>query len=204
MQDLPSTGAAPQRRRILVIDGHPRAGSLCAALAARYAAGARQAGHDVRELSLRTLRFDPLLNEEGHGEQALEPDLQAAQDALRWGTHQVWIFPNWWGGLPALLKGFIDRVLLPGFAFKYRERSLRATPLLPGRTAHLIVTMDSPPWYYRWVMCAPGLAQMKGPILAFCGIKPIRSSPVGPVRGSSPDRRQRWLAQAQAWGAAGR
>src|SRR5256885_16433644 len=68
-------------------------------------------------------------------DQPLEPDLQRAQADILWASHLAWAYPTWWGGLPALLKGFIDRIFLPGFAFKYRKGSVLWDRLLAGRTA---------------------------------------------------------------------
>ena len=54
----------------------------------------------------------------------LEPDLLAAIDAIKACDHMVWVHPVWWGGLPALLKGFIDRMFLPSIMFDYNEVKL--------------------------------------------------------------------------------
>jgi putative NADPH-quinone reductase len=102
--------------------------------------------------------------------------------------------------MPALLKGFIDRVFLPGFAFKYREGSRFWDRLLSGRSAHLLVTMDTPPWYFRWVYRMPGHNQMKRTILEFSGIKPVTVSSFGPIKDSQLQKREKWLAQANAYG----
>ena len=134
------------------------------------------------------------------GGQALEPDLQAAQAQITWAEHLVWVYPTWWGAMPALLKGFIDRVFLPGFAFKYRQGSSLWDRLLAGRSAQLLVTMDSPPWYYRWVQHMPGHHQMKKAILEFSGIRPVRVQSFGPVRTADAARRQRWLERARRLG----
>ena len=187
-------------QRILVILGHPSDDSLCAALAQSYMEGARSAGAEVRLLALGALAFDPLLHAGYRGNQPLEPDLQAAQAQITWAGHLVWVYPTWWGAMPALLKGFIDRVFLPGFAFKYRQGSSLWDRLLAGRSAELLVTMDSPPWYYRWVQHMPGHLQMKKTILEFSGIRPVRVHGFGPVRGADSARRARWLAQARAYG----
>jgi putative NADPH-quinone reductase len=180
---------------ILLILGHSSNDSLCGALADTYAATSREHGNQVRIIRLGELEFDPILHSGYSAIQHLEPDLLGAQEAIRWAQHLVFIYPTWWGGLPALLKGFIDRVFLPGFAFKYRENSSLWDRLLTGRSARLIVTMDSPPWYYRWVSFMPGHNQMKKTILEFCGIKPVRISSFGPVIGSTQETRQRWIAR---------
>jgi putative NADPH-quinone reductase len=187
-------------QRILVILGHPSAGSLCAGLAQSYIDGARAAGAEARLLALGQLAFDPRLHAGYQGEQALEPDLRAAQAQIAWAEHLVWVYPTWWGAMPALLKGFIDRVFLPGFAFQYRQGSSLWDRLLAGRSAELLVTMDSPPWYYRWVQHMPGHHQMKKAILEFSGIRPVRVHGFGPVRGADSARRARWLDRARALG----
>lgn len=185
------------KQQILVILGHPLADSLCGALADAYAQGAASAGHEVRRINLGELDFDPLLHDGYQAIQPLEPCLQAAQADILRAQHLVFVYPTWWGGLPALLKGFIDRVFLPGFAFKYRENSLMWERLLTGRSARLVVTMDSPPWYYRWVNFMPGHNQMKKTILEFCGVKPVKITSFGPVRNSSPGERLLWIKQVR-------
>ena len=105
-------------QRILVILGHPSTDSFCSALAQTYIHAAKTAGHDVRVLRLGDLRFDPILHHGYTQVQTLEPDLLSAQDDILWAEHLTWVFPVWWGGIPALMKGFIDRVFLAGFAFK--------------------------------------------------------------------------------------
>jgi putative NADPH-quinone reductase len=133
----------------------------------------RCAGSETRVLSLDAIRFDPILRAGFDGTQPLEEDLVAAQEAIRWAEHLVFFYPVWWGTMPALLKGFIDRVFLPGFAFKYRSGSALWDRLLTGRTGELIVTMDSPPWYYRWLAGQPGHRMMKKTVLEFCGVRPV-------------------------------
>ncbi|WP_226929277.1 hypothetical protein [Janthinobacterium aquaticum] len=61
----------------------------------------------------------------------------------------------------------------------------------------MLVTMDTPPWYFRWVYRMPGIHQMRKTTLEFCGIKPVRVATYGPLLGANDDQRARWLAQAQ-------
>ncbi len=102
--------------------------------------------------------------------------------------------------MPALLKGFIDRTFLPNFAFKYRKNSALWDKLLAGRSARLLVTMDSPPWYFKWINHMPNHYQMKKTILGFCGIKPVNISNFGSIKAASDKQKQRWLQQAQQLG----
>lgn len=187
-------------KRILLIVGHPDPESYCAALAARYAAGAERSGADVRVLELGRLAFDPVLKFGYRRRMEWEDDLAGAQEAIRWAEHLVFVYPNWWGTMPALLKGFIDRVFLPGFAFRYRERGKLWDKLLKGRSARLIVTMDTPPLINRWMYGHAGHKVMKRNILQFCGIRPVRVTEIGPVRGSTEQKRSAWLDKAERLG----
>lgn len=180
-------------KRTLIILGHPSADSLCGALAEAYAQEADKSGHEVRLVRLGELEFDPVLHQGYEKIQPLEPCLQSVQADILWAQHLVFVYPTWWGAMPALLKGFFDRAFLPGFAFKYRQNSSMWDRLLAGRSAHLLVTMDSPPWYYRFVSCMPGHQQMKKTILEFCGIKPVAITSFGPVRGSTAETRNKWI-----------
>lgn len=183
-------------KRVVVIVGHPASDSWCAALADSYAAAARAGGHEVRVLYLAQLNFDPSLHEGYRQIQVLEPDLLAAQATVAWAEHVVIAYPIWWGSVPALLKGFLDRILLPGFAFKYRPGKAFPEQLLRGRSAQLLVSMDTPPWYFRWVYRMPGIVQLKRTTLEFCGIAPVKVAAFGPLIASSPAQRASWLAKA--------
>jgi putative NADPH-quinone reductase len=189
------------RKRILIIQGHPSPDSLSAALAQAWAEGAQSQGHSVRWLRLGGLQFDPILHGSDPHQQTLEPDLLQAQQDLLWAEHTVWVFPVWWGGVPALLKGFLDRTFTSGFAFRFESGSPMPVPLLKGRTAELLVPLDTPAWYYRWVQRMPALHQMRITTLAFCGIRTVRTELLGPVIYSDAATRGRWLQRARSRGA---
>lgn len=182
---------------ILVLDGHPRAGSFGAALADAYTRGAEAAGASVRRVALRDLRFDPVLHDGYAQPQALEPDLVAMQDALVAARHLTLCYPTWWGTAPALLKGFIDRTFLPGFAFRM-SGGRRHEKLLAGRSARLVVTMDWPVWAWGLGQGAPGRRAMRDATLGFVGFAPVHLTELGQVRESDAARRAGWLARVEA------
>jgi putative NADPH-quinone reductase len=187
-------------KKILIINGHPDEKSFCNSLAQNYKKGADSAGADCKLVNLYDLKFNPILN---HGYRLiteLEPDLLVIQQEILNADHLVLVYPNWWGTYPALLKGFIDRVFLPGFAFKYLEKSPLPAKLLKGKTARLIVTMDTPAWYYFLVNRSPGYNSMKIGILGFSGIKPVKISSFSPLRSSDEKRRKMWLAEVEKLG----
>jgi putative NADPH-quinone reductase len=183
-----------------MIFGTPKSVSLCHALGEAYAQGARSEGHVVRMLKLEEMEFDPVLHGGYDSSQTLEHDLLEAQREIHWAEHLVFVYPVWWGGLPALLSGFFDRVFTPGFAFKAHGRKHPSNELLRGRTAELLVTMDTPSRYFRWIYGAPAHRQMTRTILEFCGIKTKRLTQFAPVRTSTEEQRQQWIRQAEGLG----
>lgn len=191
---------SPPPKRILLINGHPDPESFNAVLVAAYRTGAVAAGHEVRELVIRDLQFNPELSFGYRQRCELEPDLLRAQEWIKWAEHLVWVYPVWWGGLPSRLKGFLDRTFLPGFAFQKRENSVWWDKLLKGRTARIITTMDQPPWYYWLIYRAPSHRAMKQCTLNFCGISPVRISSIGPVRLSKSAFRDKWLQKVRELG----
>jgi putative NADPH-quinone reductase len=181
---------------ILVVLGHPTPESLCGSLATRYAERAGAAGANVQTLVLADLEFDAARTVRYGDERELEPDLVRAQDAITWADHLVFVYPTWWTLMPALLKGFLDRAFLAGFAFAYQKNKSLPLKLLKGKTARLLVTMDSPNWWFNWIMGKPGHNAMKRGILQFCGVSPVKITSFGGVRTSSEAKRQGWLEQA--------
>jgi len=185
------------KKRILVILGQPDRKSYGGALAAAYIEGARTHGAEVRELYLGEIRFNPApVGKPGE----FEPDLVQAQEAIKWAEHLVFVYPIWWGTIPALLKGFIERTFLPGFAVNFHDDSPLWDKLLAGRSARLIVTLNTPSLIYRWVFGRPGHTTMKRTILEFCGVKPVRITEVGPVKNSTQEKRTQWLHKVRELG----
>ena len=182
---------------VLVIDGHPDASSLTAGLAASYLAGA---GADAAALTLRDLTFDPDLRGSYREPQLLEPDLVRARELLEWSDHVAVFTPVWWGSVPALLKGFFDRTLERGWAFRYRDNGM-PEGLLAGRTGRLVVTSDSPRWYLPLVGDTT-VKQVRGRTMEFCGIKPTRVTRYADVRSRTDEQLAAWVRQAGELGAA--
>jgi len=188
------------KKKILIINGHPDEESYCFGLAQAYKNGALESGAEVQEIQIGRLDFNPNLQFGYRKRTELEPDLLNAQEQLKWADHIVWVYPVWWGSVPALMKGFLDRVLLPGFAFKKREGSLFWDRFLSGRTGRIICTMDQPTWFYRLVNGAPTHYAMKKLTCDFIGIKPVRITSIGPIRLSTDAFRAKWLRKVERLG----
>ena len=183
--------------RVTILDGHPDATSLTTALCDAYARGLATGGHEVRRLAVRDLEFDPWLR--GYRDRGeLAPDLVRAQEAIAWCEHLTVAYPLWWGGMPALFKGFIDATFLPGWAFKFHEHDPWWDRLLAGRSARMIVTSATPTWAMQVAYWGAPLAAARSSIFAFCGFKPVRVTHLGGVtKKFRPETAQRWLARLE-------
>ncbi len=178
--------------RVLIIDGHPDDGRLISHLISVYQA-ALPAGTEVDLVRVRDAGYAPNLKRGFAGEQPWEPALIRIAEQVRQCDHLVVAFPLWWGAEPARLKGLIDRLLMPGFAFRYRKNSAMWDKLLQGRSADVFITMDTPPWYLRMFWKDPVGQRWRHQILEFCGFKPVRIFEFGMVRRGGVKRSlKRW------------
>jgi putative NADPH-quinone reductase len=181
--------------RILIVQGHPDpAGQhFCHALADSYSSAATAAGHELRRVEVARLDF-PILRSKVEWETGSLPAmLVRAQQDLAWAQHLVLIFPLWLGGMPALLKGFLEQVARPGFALGIAGKGGPGAKLLKGRSARVVATMGMPAFVYRWYFGAHSVRSLERNILGFVGIAPVRRSLIGLVEGKG-DGRERWLA----------
>ena len=187
-------------KKILIINGHPDKESFNFGLAEAYKKGARSSGAEIKEIVIRDLQFNPNLQFGYRKRTELEPDLVDAQEKIKWTDHLVLIYPVWWGSIPAIMKGFIDRVFLPGFAFQKKENSVWWDKLLTNKSARIISTLDQPAWYYWLVYRQPSNNAMKKLTLQFCGIKSVKVTTIGPLRLSTHTYRENWLRKIEKLG----
>jgi len=187
-------------KKILIINGHPDKESFCFALTESYKRGVEKSGSTCKVVNLNDLKFNPILIYGYRKVSELEPDLIQAQKDILEANHLVFVYPNWWSTYPALLKGFIDRIFLPNFAFKYHKKGPFWDKLLKGKTAQLIVTMDTPKWYYWLMNRRPGHNSMKIGVLEFSGISPVQIKSYSPMRSSDDKKRKQWLREVEELG----
>lgn len=185
---------------VVVINGHPDNNSFCHALAENYKLGADKAGNVCHLIHLSNLIFNPNLKYGYNIQMELEPDLAELQKLIIETNHLVLIYPTWWGTYPALFKGFIDRLFLPGYAFKYQKCSPTSISLMKGKTARIITTMDTPIWYYSIIYKSSGINSLKKSVLQFCGFKNVRKTIFTPMRNSEEIIRKRWLKKIEIMG----
>lgn len=187
-------------KKIMVVVGHPQNKTFGAALGEAYKDGAAGAGHDVRLFALSSMVFDPILHKGNRQVQPLEPDLQAAYEALKACDHLVIIFPLWCGDMPALLKGFIERILQPDLIAREGSENAMNWLIFSKKTARVIITMGMPVWVYRWYYRGHALKLLTRNILNFIGIKPVRQTLLGMIADVRPEVRDRWVEKVRALG----
>lgn len=190
---------------ILLIQGHPDASQrhLGHALEDAYADGAVKAGHQVRRINVASLDFPLLRSQQEWEKGALPPSLVEAQEAIRWAQHIVLFFPLWLGEMPALLKGFLEQVARPGFAFTREGSNPLAHKGLKGRSARMVVTMGMPALVYRWFYRAHSIKSLERNILGFVGIAPVNETLIGMVGNLEPETVEKWCGKLEKLGANG-
>jgi putative NADPH-quinone reductase len=189
-------------KRILLIQGHPDAGAprLCHALEDAYARGADAAGHEIRRVDVARLDFPLLRSQHEWEHEALPAGLTEAQAAIKWAEHIVLFFPLWLGDMPALLKGFLEQVARPGFAFAQGARNPFTAKALGGRSARVVVTMGMPALVYRWYFRAHSIKSLERNILGFVGIAPVDETLIGMVGNPDSTAAGKWLAKLEKLG----
>ncbi|MBN1563733.1 MAG: NAD(P)H-dependent oxidoreductase [Anaerolineae bacterium] len=181
--------------RVMVTIDHPWSQSFNHAILARVVETLRAGGHEVDVLNLHQENFDPVLrvNElavytEGR---YLDPKVGAYQKRIEQAQHLIYIFPVWWEVMPALLKGFFDKVFLPDWAFTEAD----ATPLLTHITgATVITTMGAP----QVIHTAVEAVLCRG-ILGFCGIQHYKWFNLVDVANVLPEQRAAFLDEIETY-----
>ncbi|HEY4029073.1 MAG TPA: NAD(P)H-dependent oxidoreductase [Caulobacteraceae bacterium] len=169
--------------KVLAVSCHPLADSYCAALTRACLEVLRAGGHEVVDRNLYRDGFDPVLSAEGRaryedtganqaGVEAYCAELASAQGLLL-------IYPTWWYGMPAVIKGWLDRVWLPGVAFGLDDQRRITTHALEHIERFMVITTYGSPWWWiRFGLGDPGRRAVLD------GLRPL----------FSPRCRRAWLA----------
>ncbi len=182
---------------VLIILCHPISASFNAQVASAACAGVAAAGHDFRFHDLYREEFDPVLAEsEFLSKFSLDSGVQDYMDQVLEADAMIFVHPDWWGQMPSLLKGWLDRVFRPGIAYEYAGDEFlpkhRELPLA-GKRALAYCTTDAA----ETAVAHPLIKIWEESIFDFCGIRGTCRMFHSAWR-SEPLRRRAWLAQIPA------
>lgn len=194
--------------RVLVVFNHPYEGIFCRAILRSTIAGLERGGHTVDVIDLDRDGFDPVMKEADllafvrapevgpSTLAALTPRVRDYAQRLQEAAHLVFLFPIWWELMPALTKGFIDRVIFPGVAYEYSRRGMRTRLQLQGVT--MVTTMNTPWPICRWVFGnAVSRALLRGTFWKI-GVRNRSWVDLAMVKEVNRPKRQRWLRRIEA------
>jgi NAD(P)H dehydrogenase (quinone) len=158
--------------RVLVVYCHPVPDSFCAALRDVAIGTLTAQGWDVRLVDLYADGFDPVLGTDErrhyHDRAPADPALATHIGNLKWAEAILFVYPTWWYGLPAMLKGWLDRVWATDVAFKLPADGGRIVSLVPHITRIGVVTTCGAPWWMSMLMGQPGRKTILRGIRALC------------------------------------
>ena len=187
---------------ILLLLAHPRPGSFNHALAHAVRDQLEADGHRVVFHDLDAERFDPVLPPGESARAAVLPPAVAAHCAdLVAADGIVVVHPNWWGQPPAILTGWVDRVVRPGVAYEFREGdSGEGVPrgLLKARTALVLNTSNTAPERELAVFGDPLETLWRNCIFGLCGVTDVQRRTFAVLAVSTAEQRRQWLAEARA------
>jgi NAD(P)H dehydrogenase (quinone) len=179
----------------LIIYAHPNPASFNGALLDK-SIELLEAYGEVKVHDLYSMNFQPVLGSDDFAyfhQKTVAPDVRPLQEDIEWAEYCVVIFPTWWAGMPAILKGYFDRVLTTGFAYSYDAQGNKSVPL-KGRKVAIFQTAGTPAnWLGRQLQAFETVAN-EG-IFGFIGWEVVTHKLFDGVPGSTSAQRHNWLTE---------
>ncbi len=189
--------------KALIVFNHPYDGSYCNAILNSVTRGLKQANHEIDIIHLDKEEFNPVMTSEDlkafRDKKPIDPKVVEYKKRLEIADHVIFIFPIWWEYMPALMKGFVDKVIFPGVAYDYVDKgNTKMKPLLTNiKGVTVITTMNTPRMLYRLVFGnALEMAFMRGTFWKL-GFKNRKWINYDMVKQASDKRRNMWLAEIE-------
>jgi len=194
--------------KTLIIYNHPHEGSFCSAIREAVHSGLKKGGHPCKVINLDKDQFDPVMRGKDlkafvmagrMGEEGLDgvdPIVLRYMKKLHWAEHIVMIFPVWWMTMPAMMKGFVDKVIFPGVAYKMEDGRLVST-LSDLRQVTVISTMNTPSDIYKDLFGNSLEGSLIKGTFNQIGIHDVRWISLNMVKQSGDERRWLWLDEIE-------
>ena len=188
--------------RVAIVFNHPYEGSYCNAILDAVKRGLNRAGHEIDVIHLDQDKFNPVMTAEDllafRNKKSIDSQALDYIQRIKAADHLVFIFPIWWELMPALMKGFIDKVIFPGETYDYTKSGYGMITLLDHlQSATVITTMNTPAIMYKFMY---GNAIKKSLIrgtLKKSGIKNVKWLSLNMVKASSSEKRAKWLEKIE-------
>ena len=190
--------------KTLIVFNHPYDGSYCNAILESVQEGLKLGGHKCKLIHLDKDGFDPVMRgkdlmafvQAGKvGEEALrvvDPIVMQYKKKLEWAEHLVMIFPIWWMSMPAMMKGFVDKVIFPSVAYNMDGGRLKSR-LLALRQGTVITTMNTQADVYREMFNNSVEGSLIKGTFNQIGIHDVRWISLNKVKQSGDEKRREWL-----------
>lgn len=188
--------------KTVIIYNHPYNGSFCHAILEATKKGLEKAGHTIDVIDLDTDKFNPVMTGQDllafRNHEMIDPQSKNYINRMKQADHLVFIFPIWWELMPAMMKGFIDKVIFPGSAYNYTKSGYGMNTLLTNiRTTTVITTMNTPKLMYSAIYGnAISKAMIRG-TLKKSGLKNVQWISFNKVKSSQDRKRKNWLANLE-------
>lgn len=186
--------------RVLVVYAYPNREGFAYAVCQNVLDGLKEVGTTYDLINLYEEAFNPALvfnATKRRSQMKNDPETARYRQLVTQADHLIFVYPTWWSGMPAILRGFFDRVFASGFAYTYS--GLYPHGLLKNKSATLIYTMDTPGLYARFFRKNIEWRSVKGPIFHFCGIRPVHRLVLYGVRTSSEKKRKAFLDKVRRY-----
>lgn len=162
--------------KTLIIYSHPDTEGHCSTILKNVENELNELKEKYEIVDLYKIKFDPILHEDelySAGKRKDSEDVKQMQKKIKDSKNMIFIYPIWWNNYPAILRGFIDRVFVSGFAFRYEKRFGNMVPvgLIKGKKATIFTTSGGSGLIFKYIQGSRGVKVLKNDTLKFCGIK---------------------------------
>lgn len=182
--------------KVLLIYAHPNAESFTRAVLERLQTGLEDGAHEVQTIDLYKEKFDPVLvvnSSRRRRELIHDPYTERYRNLIAAADHLIFVYPVWWHSMPAIMRGFVERTFVSGFAYSFKGRaahSILPDGLLRGKSLWCIYTLDAPRLVAR---LDPGWLSIKYSIFWYCGLRKVKRIYLPRMKHTSLEERLRWL-----------
>lgn len=182
--------------KVLIIYAHPNGESFTHAVVERLQEGLMKGAHEVKIIDLYKEEFDPILvvnSSRRRRDLSHDPYTERYRNLIIAAEHLIFVYPIWWHSMPAIMRGFIERTFVSGFAYSFRGKSTRSVlpnGMLFGKTTWCIYTLDAPKLV---AYLDPGWMSIKYSIFWYCGLRKVRRFYLPRMKHSSLNERLKWL-----------